>query len=948
MESLLAIETARRLALAPLNTMFLRSGVLAKPVSSLRHVGEFASLFEALTGNLPYPWQEKLFGLFLSGTIPANIDLPTGSGKTSIIPIWLLALAEQAAQNSRGISLPRRLVWVVNRRVVVDQATDEAEEIRKRLGDREGQPALDLLRVSLRKLSLPGTNADLIAISTLRGEKEDNREWSDDPSRPAIIVGTVDMVGSRLLFSGYGNGLYWRAHHAGLLGQDSLIVNDEAHLTPAFATLLKNIERAQEKKLKPFRTLRLSATHTQSGDRWPDSLDDDRANERFRKTFEAEKQLQIHVLPAGKQEAKRIQLAIEPGPMRTIIFVRQPEKARKLAAELAEKLGSKERILTLTGTMRGFERDQMIEHDVFRAFSKPEIPKEPCFMIATAAGEVGINISADRLITDLDTVDHLLQRFGRLNRFGETVGQAHMLLSEAEEKDEDNKPVLEFLRNKLPVTQDGRIDISPAVLFGLELPAAACSEQPLQASLHDWLVETWSQTSLGSHPMRFPVEPWLHGKQDEYPETYIAWREDVRYLVDESIGDDQREDVLDKYPVLAHEKLQEPTRSLLDKLRTLCESPDRDVGVLRCKSDGSVDVLNLREIGTAPGNFDGTRKAVAKIAYCQLILPIGCGRLENGMFSPEWAPEVNGASVLPSEAEPEDSVRYDVSGFQTVRKEKGLEYIEARSCFLSMRSVGTNEWSLKRLGYLPGKGCRPQVLEPFDGSIRDFAEENGWQFPPLKVEPEREGDSETEPSLLLYYFRKARPQANATSTLFLKDHLSDVGRMARELGQQLGLEPHLLQALELAGKFHDVGKGELIWQAAARNIDRQGGLIRGTAVAKPIAPMRGRDLGGFRHELASLRLAKEELEKLNVSAELADLVLHLIGTHHGHGRPCFQEKSYDRNQLRNSAVLALEAAQRFGRLQEYYGAWELAYLETILRAADGLASQYAQEQPANA
>jgi CRISPR-associated endonuclease/helicase Cas3 len=920
---------------------------LTKPASSLQPVAEFASLFKALTGNHPYPWQEKLFGLFLSGTIPADIDLPTGSGKTSIIPIWLLALAEQVAQNSRGISLPRRLVWVVNRRVVVDQATDEAQEIRKRIGDRGGHPSLEFVRASLRKLSLERPDSELVAISTLRGEKEDNREWSDDPSRPAIIVGTIDMIGSRLLFSGYGNGMYWRANHAGLLGHDALIVNDEAHLTPAFATLLKSIECAQENTLKVFRTLQLSATHTQSGDRWPDSLDDDRTNERFRKTFEAVKHLQIHILPAGKQEAKLIQLAIEPGPMRTIIFVRQPEKARKLAAELADKVGSKERVLTLTGTMRGFERDAMIEHDVFRAFSKPEIPKEPCFLIATAAGEVGINISADRLITDLDTVDHLLQRFGRLNRFGETAGQAHMLVSETEEKDEDNKPVLEFLRNKLPVTQDGRIDISPMALFGLDLPAAACSQPPLQASLHDWLVETWSQTSLGSHPMRPQVEPWLHGKQNEYPETYIAWREDVRYLVDESIGDDQREDVLDKYPVLAHEKLQEPTRSLLDKLQKLFESEDRAVKVLRCKSDGSVDVLDLREIGRAPSTFDGVRKAVAKIAYCQLILPIGCGRLENGMFSPEWAPEVKSVSALASEAEPEDSIRYDVSGFQTVRREKGLEYIEARSCFLATRLVGTNEWSFKRLGYFSGKKYPSQTLDLFGGSIRNFAKENGWQFPPLKVEPECEVDAEAQPSALLY-FRRAREQEYAPSTLFLKDHLSDVGRIARELGQQLELEPHLLQVLELAGTLHDIGKGELIWQAAARNINQQGGLVRGAAVAKPIAAMRGRDLGGFRHELASVRHASEELEKLNVSADLRDLILHLIASHHGHGRPCFQEKAYDRNQLRNSAALALEAAQRFGRLQEHYGAWGLAYLETILRAADGLASKNAQEQPANA
>src|SRR6185437_14473878 len=81
---------------------------------------DFRVQFKELTGNSPFPWQTKLFGHFIAGldSIPTRCDIPTGLGKTSVIAIWLLA---------REVcpSLPRRLVYVVNRRTVVDQTTDE-------------------------------------------------------------------------------------------------------------------------------------------------------------------------------------------------------------------------------------------------------------------------------------------------------------------------------------------------------------------------------------------------------------------------------------------------------------------------------------------------------------------------------------------------------------------------------------------------------------------------------------------------------------------------------------------------------------------------------------------------------------------------------------------------------------------------------------------------------
>jgi CRISPR-associated endonuclease/helicase Cas3 len=103
--------------------------------------------------------------------------------------------------------------------VVVDQATDEAARMRERIND----PAiveLEPIRSALMKLC-GETSGDVLGISTLRGQFEDNAEWRGNPSRPAVIVGTVDMVGSRLLFSGYGVGFKTKPLHAGFLGQDA-------------------------------------------------------------------------------------------------------------------------------------------------------------------------------------------------------------------------------------------------------------------------------------------------------------------------------------------------------------------------------------------------------------------------------------------------------------------------------------------------------------------------------------------------------------------------------------------------------------------------------------------------------------------------------------------------------------------------------------------------------
>ncbi|MGA2026434.1 MAG: type I-U CRISPR-associated helicase/endonuclease Cas3, partial [Syntrophobacteraceae bacterium] len=302
-------------------------------------VVNFDESFSALMDDGPFEWQRRLFNGFIKSDIPAALDLPTGLGKTSVIPIWLIALA---AQNKAAHTLlPRRLVYIVNRRTVVDQATAVVEKIRRRILNpddpswQKHAQVLSQLRCTLLNFSA-GLDEMPLAISTLRGELADNEEWKSDPARPAIIVGTIDMIGSKLLFGGYGDGRYHRPHHAGLIGQDALIVHDEAHLTPAFSKLLSSIAEAQTCESRPVRVLELSATTLDNNCKVFSLEEEDGGDEIVQQRLDAKKELYLHEVGKNDLVKKMAEQAKkhEVTSSKVLIYVRSPESAQKIADEL--------------------------------------------------------------------------------------------------------------------------------------------------------------------------------------------------------------------------------------------------------------------------------------------------------------------------------------------------------------------------------------------------------------------------------------------------------------------------------------------------------------------------------------------------------------------------------------------------------------------------------------
>ncbi|MEM9754152.1 MAG: DEAD/DEAH box helicase family protein, partial [Planctomycetota bacterium] len=184
----------------------------------------FDETFRVLTEHDPLPWQRRFYRRLMAGDWPDAVDLPTGLGKTSVIVLWMIALAN-------GGPVPRRLVVVVNRRTIIDQQSDVVRRLVDRLD------AVDGLRERLAALGGYGAGeaeeageAEPLAVSTLRGELADNEAWFDT-AKPAVVLATPDLAGSGLLFGHYRSSFKRHNFYAGLLGHDVLLLHDEAHLT---------------------------------------------------------------------------------------------------------------------------------------------------------------------------------------------------------------------------------------------------------------------------------------------------------------------------------------------------------------------------------------------------------------------------------------------------------------------------------------------------------------------------------------------------------------------------------------------------------------------------------------------------------------------------------------------------------------------------------------------
>lgn len=358
----------------------------------------YEELFRRATGRAPFPYQVRL-ATAEADEFPSLLRAPTGAGKTAAAVLgWLYRRRFHPDPQIREAT-PRRLVYCLPMRVLVEQT-------------------LGAVRDWIAELGLAG---DLDVFQLMGGALQ--RDWVLTPERDAVLVGTMDMLLSRALNRGYAASRFRWPMEYGLLNNDCLWVLDEVQLMGnglAASTQLAGFRRLLG-TARPCLSLWMSATVALD---WLETIDHPAptreltigagdlatqlgARVRARKRLEA---LQLEAWPKGGVEA--ILERHRSGTL-TLVVVNTVERALELWRLLRREAPRELEVLVAHSRFRPPDRQKIVER-----LQEP-LPPEGRIVVATQVVEAGVDLSAATLVTELAPWGSLVQRFGRCNRFGE-------------------------------------------------------------------------------------------------------------------------------------------------------------------------------------------------------------------------------------------------------------------------------------------------------------------------------------------------------------------------------------------------------------------------------------------------------------------------------------------------------------------------------------------------
>jgi CRISPR-associated endonuclease/helicase Cas3 len=356
---------------------------------------EFAAFFELATGRSPHVYQRELGE---SEVLPAVVQIPTGAGKTyGLLVSW-------AYQRLVRGTAPRRLVYALPMRSLVEQTHAVATDVRRRLRLREGELSVHVL---------------------MAGEVA--QDWRERPESNQILIGTIDMLLSRALNRGYAEERFREPVSFGLLNSDCRWVYDEVQLMgPARATSaqLDGLRRklgtaAACQSVWASATVDIGALCTVDRPdvgpvlRLPDA---DRAGP-LAACLHAAKTLTGEDVSDRKptqlaQAIAETALARHAPASRTLVVLNTVDLAQRVATLLRRRADGIEVVL-LHSRFRPPDRASRMNEALADVNGPGRI------VVATQVIEAGVDTSARVLLTETAPFSSIVQRVGRCNRAGE-------------------------------------------------------------------------------------------------------------------------------------------------------------------------------------------------------------------------------------------------------------------------------------------------------------------------------------------------------------------------------------------------------------------------------------------------------------------------------------------------------------------------------------------------
>ena len=907
-------------------------------------VEEFVEFFKDVHGYEPFPWQARLMEQVLArGEWPKVIDLPTGTGKTAVLDVAIFAMS------CRPETSPRRIVFVIDRRIVVDQVYERAQKIRDKIKE-GGSDALAKVGERLKK---HGGGEEPLGLAMLRGGIPIDNEWARHPDQPWVMVSTVDQFGSCMLFRGYVSSRRMRPIYAGLAGNDCLVILDEVHLSTPFAHTLASLAKLESTRVpRRFAIVEMSATPSDIGaERFRlDPATDLGGCEELSRRIRVAKPAELVTVTDDKAvpgEVLSILKSISGKAYHTKsvgVVVNRVATARATYCALRD---SGYDVALVTGRMRPLDKVGVLER--IRRVVDPDRKEEESdrlsVVVATQAIEVGADFSFDAMITECAAVDSLRQRFGRLDRRGKfriqegstsawIIGPKSTVGSTKQDPiyGESTKATWKELERR---KKAGSLDVGPLMLD--EFPDEAVAPKLCAPLLQRTHLEAWAQTS--PEPIIQPPIDWfLHGIGSEHePDVSIAWRLD------------RTKEVLKNVPPRQAECAQVRIGEAKSWLKREGLEAEDDAG-----STGNDSYTSAKPdwiLWRGPDDIDDSPAADSIRPGDIIIVDPRMGGLTDGTWDPQSTDPVDDLG---------DYAQLQHRGRITLRLDPDLtKGNPPKPSDENLESTPARERIVRWL-----EEQRDAMHKHQDSRLGEVIMNLGNDFEIIPVGADSEHGSgyyillkSMVDTTIMQGTDESESQIGTNATL--RDHLEGVGERARDVAKRLNLPDDITDDLYLAGMLHDIGKVDRRFQAQLVGWDPVELERQKAPLAKSLPGMRhvqNHPRGsaqeayprGMRHEVASVALLESNKSVLD-GAHDRDLVMYLVGVHHGWGRPLPpiirdaspQALSYEfRGHQMNSSsdlttgALAASMAERFWRLAEEYGHYGLAWFEAILRLSD--------------